>query len=79
MYGRKIDLGDYSSEPNLEAREFGRKWYALVERLLRNGDLKPHPVRVLESEKGWSKAILDGLKTLKKGKVSGEKLVVNVE
>lgn len=65
-------------DADAEAREFGRVWYAGVERLAREGKVKVHPVRRVGGEGDWAAAVLEGLDMLRKGEVSGEKLIVEV-
>ena len=69
-YGRDADAG---------AREFGREWYACVERLAREGKVRVHPPRTLGGSGGWARAVLEGLEMMKMGKVSGEKLIVEMD
>ncbi|EED17266.1 alcohol dehydrogenase, putative [Talaromyces stipitatus ATCC 10500] len=79
MFGRRIDMGEYSFEPDPAARDFGRKWYALVEELVESGQLRAHPVQVLDDDAGsWVSAVQQGLQTMQEGKISGVKLVVSV-
>ncbi|TDZ25583.1 Trans-enoyl reductase fsa3 [Colletotrichum orbiculare MAFF 240422] len=56
--------------------EFAGKWFATAQRLLDEGKLRPHPVRVLDGGLGGVK---DGLKTLESKAVSGQKLVVRLD
>ena len=80
MFGRRIDMGEYSFDPDDAAREFGRQWYALVEELLEQGKLQCHPARILGGQQqSWASAVQDGLHALREGKISGEKLVVNID
>ena len=78
MFGRQIDMDEYSSNPDDSAREFGRRWYALAEALLKQRRLQCHPVREVGGEQNWVSAVQHGLRTLQAGKISGEKLVVRV-
>lgn len=79
MFGRRIEMEGYGREADAEAREFGREWYACVERLAREGKVRVHPPRRLGGSGGWARAVLEGLEILKMGEVSGEKLVVEVD
>lgn len=56
--------------------ELGCRFADLLPELLEKGRLKPHPRRVVP---GGLNAILQGMKDLEAGKVSGEKLVYLVE
>lgn len=76
ILGGKVDLDfGYECEADPEKRAFGVVWYQEIQRLLDDGRLKTHPVRLLE---GGYEAILGGLKKLKNREVSGEKLVVKL-
>lgn len=74
LLGEKVGWPQpYTIEANLELRIFGRKWFQCAQRLLDNKELRPHPVRIGETE-GFE-AILDGLQLVKKKALSGQKLV----
>lgn len=76
MFGKRIALpGEYGREANEERHVAGRRWCAEMSRLLAEGKIKSHPIKVLEG--GWQ-GIIDGLETLRKGEVSGTKLVVRI-
>lgn len=55
--------------------EFAKMFTALTEQLLAEGKLKPHPARVQE---GGLNGILDGVKLMLSGNVSGEKFVYRI-
>ena len=55
--------------------ELGVRFSSLMEQLLANGALKAHPVDLREG--GWT-GIVDGMRDMKEGKVSGVKLVYRV-
>ncbi|ESZ94746.1 putative zinc-binding oxidoreductase ToxD [Sclerotinia borealis F-4128] len=55
--------------------ELGKKVFVLLEKLLEDGLIRNHPVR---SMNGGLIGILEGMRDLKEGKVSGEKLVYRV-
>lgn len=55
--------------------EFGKKWFAIVADLLKEGKIKTHPEQV--GEKGLEGA-LQGMQDMKEGKVSAVKLVYRV-
>lgn len=57
--------------PDLEDFELGKKFFSLTEKLLEQGDIKPHPSRVRHGLAG----VLEGMQEMKDGKVSGVKLV----
>lgn len=54
---------------------FAVKFWSLTEDLLKEGKLRVHPV---SKRPGGLEGILDGLKELREGKVSGEKLVYRI-
>ena len=55
-----------------ECREFGKAIWPYIHPLFEAGKLKPHPTR---SEPDGFEGLLDGVTLLRKGKVSGQKLV----
>lgn len=64
--------------------EFAKRWAGVCERLLGEGRVKAHPVRVeregeREKGKGGLEGVLEGLERLRRGEVSGEKLVYLVK
>jgi len=54
--------------------EFGKKFWELSRELLAEGKIKVHRPSVNKYGKGFE-GILEGMKQMKEGKVSGEKLV----
>jgi len=76
MLGKDVALADgYESEGNPEWREFGISWYRTVQRLIDEGKLSPHPLRVVPGR--WE-GILEGLELLRSKSVRAQKLVVRV-
>ncbi len=76
MFGKRIALpGEYGREANEERHVSWRKWCVEMSRLLAEDKIKSHPIKVLEG--GWQ-SIIDGLELLRKGEVSGTKLVVRM-
>ncbi|KAA8567260.1 hypothetical protein EYC84_010295 [Monilinia fructicola] len=55
--------------------ELGKKIFTLLEGLLENGLIRNHPLRIMN---GGLAGILEGLREMKEGKVSGEKLVYRI-
>jgi NADPH:quinone reductase-like Zn-dependent oxidoreductase len=55
-----------------EVREFAVKWFKTAQRLLDEGKLKMHPVRLMP---GGFQGVLDGMDLLRNKQISGEKLV----
>lgn len=74
LFGEPITWPAPFKRPGSEALlEFGNELYPMLQRLLDEGKIKPHPVRVME---GDLNTVLEAMKLLRSGKVSGEKLVV---
>ena len=69
-----LDYG-YERAEDPEMRAFGVEWYGSIQRLLDQGRLKPHPLKVLP---GRFEAILKGIDMLKTKAVSGQKLIVRI-
>ncbi len=65
----------FTREPNAELRAWGVDWYVVVKRLLDEGKLKPHPVRVIAGGLG---SVKSGLDLLVNKLVSGQKLVCSM-
>ncbi|THC90563.1 hypothetical protein EYZ11_009964 [Aspergillus tanneri] len=59
----------------LEDKAFAEKFWAMAQKLLAEGKVKPHPVSVRE---GGLRGVLEGMQAMKEDKVSGEKLVYHV-
>lgn len=77
IFGDRIGLpGAYGRAANSEHRVIGKWFFALMEELLRDGRLRPHPVRPLP---GGFAGVLEGLELLRLKTVSGQKLVCNVD
>ena len=74
-FGDEVVFGDIRLPASREDQEFGEKFGMIVEKLLAEGKIKPHPPRV---GKDGLKGVLEGLQLMREGKVSGEKLVYNV-
>lgn len=75
--GKGVQLPEpYGIPPRPEIGDWARTWYRVVETLIHEGKLRGCPVRVLS---GRFQGILSGLKLLKDGSVSGEKLVISLE
>jgi NADPH:quinone reductase-like Zn-dependent oxidoreductase len=75
--GKEIALADgYERPANPRLRTESMKFFKTVQRLLDEGQFKPHPARVVP---GCFKGILKGLEILREKGTSGEKLVVFVD
>lgn len=75
VFGNKFDLGleGYARPASDEKRKGAARWFRVFQRLLDDGELRAHPVKVLEPGFG---SIVEGLELLKSRSVSGYKLVV---
>lgn len=65
--------GDYPA--SAEDYELGKKFWKLTEKLLEEGKFKVHPPDVRD---GGLEGVLEGLRDLKDGKISGKKLVYKI-
>ncbi|KAL1952597.1 hypothetical protein VTO42DRAFT_4704 [Malbranchea cinnamomea] len=74
--GEAFQFGDIHLPVIPEDRDFAEKFSLLTEKLLAEGKIKVHKPKINE---GGLKGVLDGLQLMREGKVSGEKLVYNVE
>ena len=79
ILGAGVDAGedgsDYAKGASPELRRWGIGFYQAVQRLVNDQKLRVHPVHVLE---GRFEAVLRGLHMLRRGQVSGQKLVVRL-
>ncbi|KAI0199476.1 alcohol dehydrogenase GroES-like domain-containing protein [Astrocystis sublimbata] len=76
LYGREVKLkGAYHREANPANVELGTRWRNEVEALLREDQLRAHPVREVPGK--WQ-GIMKGLELLRSGHVRGQKLVVRL-
>ncbi|EAW06525.1 zinc-binding alcohol dehydrogenase family protein [Aspergillus clavatus NRRL 1] len=73
--GEAFKFGPQPFPARPEDSEFAQKFWSLAEKLLAEGKIKVHQVKVCS---GGLKGVLDGLQSMREGKVSGEKLVYNV-
>ncbi|KAH8426388.1 zinc-binding alcohol dehydrogenase family protein [Aspergillus melleus] len=75
ILGEAFKFGDIPFPAKPEDMEFAKKFWATAEQLLAQGKVKPHPLKV---NPGGLRGVLDGMKAMQEGKVSGEKLVYRV-
>ncbi|KAJ5280553.1 Protein TOXD [Penicillium angulare] len=75
-FGEPVKMGEIAIPALPEHKANAEKFAVLAEGLLAEEKLKTHPSRV---GKGGLNGVLDGLDLMRNGKVSGEKLVYNVE
>lgn len=73
LFGDPVKLsGVYGRPARAQDRQFASIMFPIAERLIENGQLKPHPVEV---RKGGLEAIAAGIADLRNNKVRGLKLV----
>lgn len=74
VFGKHVQLsGDYERSPNREKHEVAVRWFAMFQRLLDANKLKAHPTQVIP---GGFNGVIDGIRLLRSGSISGVKLVV---
>lgn len=73
--GEAFQMGDQSIPANPADYEFASKFTTLAQELVSQGDLKVHPVSL---QSGGLEGVLEGLKKLREGSVSGVKLVYTI-
>ncbi|KAJ5634293.1 hypothetical protein N7528_002135 [Penicillium herquei] len=72
--GRGVRLPEpYGIPPRPEIGEWARSWYQSLQKLISAGKIKPAPVEIIT---GRFEGIMNGLERLRKGEVSGKKLIV---
>ncbi len=62
----------YGSAPDKELREFAHPFFGVMQKLLDEGKIRPHPAR---PSKGGFEALIEGVGIIRRGEISGEKLV----
>lgn len=72
IMGEAFEKFGGQSPAKKEDFEHAKMFWELSERLLEQGKIKPHPLKVAE---GGLEGVFDGLEQLRRGKVSGQKLV----
>ncbi|KAK3387741.1 putative zinc-binding oxidoreductase ToxD [Podospora didyma] len=75
VLGESLTLGPLESVATKKDFEFGKKFWALSEKLLAEGKIRPHPMQVGES---GLEGVFEGLQAMREGKVSGKKLVYRI-
>jgi hypothetical protein len=74
LMGKEIPWKEpYHIHGDPELRVFGRQWFAVAQRMLLKGEIRPHPIQV--SKHIGIDGILGGLDQLRKKTHSGQKLV----
>jgi NADPH:quinone reductase-like Zn-dependent oxidoreductase len=59
----------------LQDLEFGKKFWNLTEKLLAEGQIRPHPIELGD---GGLNGVFEGLQAMREGRVSGKKLVYRI-
>ncbi|KAJ0124335.1 uncharacterized protein J7T55_005673 [Diaporthe amygdali] len=76
LFGGPVKLsGVYGRPGHKHDRKFASVMFPMAERLIIDGQLKPHPVEV---RVGGLESIMDGIEILRSGEVKGRKLVYQV-
>lgn len=65
----------YGNDGEPAVKEFARPFFTVIQQLFDAGKLTPHPTRV---EPNGFEGLLDGVNLIRKGEVSGQKLVYRV-
>lgn len=75
-FGDPIHLeGAYKRPADLSFRKFHQAWFEEAQNILSQGLLVPHPIKWME---GGLEGVSHGLDCLRKGEVSGQKLVYHI-
>ncbi|KAK6952434.1 hypothetical protein Daesc_006971 [Daldinia eschscholtzii] len=78
LLGHRLELDyGYEREADPAMRAFGVQWYKTAQKILDQGKLKLHPIRVLENLP-WYDAVIKGVGLVKSNSISGQKLVVAI-
>lgn len=75
VFGEEFSKFGHTFPASKDDYEFGKYWYGLTEKLIKEGKLKNHPAKVHDS---GLDGVLQGLDDMKNKKVSGEKLVYRI-
>lgn len=68
--------GYLEREGSQEKRDLAVRYFEMYQRLLNNGELQLHPTQVIDA--GGLEGVLEGLKMLESGAISGKKLIVSM-
>lgn len=66
----------YRKEAKPKDRKFAEHWFQVAQGLLDSGAVVPHPIR---ERSGGLKGVIDGVDMVRKGEVSGVKLVYRIQ
>lgn len=77
IFGEEITWpAPYARAGSPELVDFATMFFAVLQKLLDEGKIKTHPLRVMEGDLG---TVLEGMELLKSGTISGEKIVVKLK
>lgn len=65
----------YGRSADTELQQFGVELWALAQKLLEQGKLQHHPLKILD---GGLEAVVDGMDLVREGPLSGQKVVVRL-
>lgn len=65
----------YGSAPDPALREFAHPFFGIMQKLLDEGKIRPHPAR---PSQGGFEALVEGVGIIRRGEISGEKLVYRI-
>ncbi|KAG0650529.1 Trans-enoyl reductase lepG [Hyphodiscus hymeniophilus] len=75
MFGEEFDKYGENWPASKEDYNFAKRWMELTEKLVAQGKLRPHPVKLCP---GGLEAVGKGIEELMGGKISGEKMVYSI-
>lgn len=76
MLGKKLGWpAPFDVEADMAAKEFAVGWFMTAQKLLDEGKLRTHPLRIMDGGLG---DVTEGLELLRKKQVSGQKLIYRV-
>lgn len=77
IFGEHVQMKrGYERDANPELHRFAVEWYQVVQGLIQGGRLRAHPLEMLENGLG---NIVQGIRLLRSGLISGKKLVCVIE
>lgn len=77
IFGEAVRMNrGYERDASPALHQFAVQWYKVLQRLIQDGKLRAHPSEVLES---GLENIVQGIRRLKSGSISGKKLVCFLE
>jgi len=76
QFGKPVNwVRPYNFDARPKDKDFAERWYRVAEQLLAEGHITPHS---FQEEQGGLGAVTDGLDAVRKGQVSGYKLVYTI-